>query len=156
MRADRERLQQVFLNLFLNAADAMPEGGLLQVTLALHGDREVLVEVADTGTGIAEDDVEHIFAPFFTTKTAGEGNGLGLSVAQGIVVEHGGAITVESRPGHGTRFRVVLPLAGIRLLDRGAPRLRGLGFGMVTVRTPSAQVASTRSASASLGSVANG
>ena len=111
VRADRERLQQVFLNLFLNAADAMPEGGLLQVTLAAHGDRDVLVEVADTGTGISEDDVEHVFDPFFTTKTAGEGNGLGLSVAKGIVLEHGGAITVESRVGHGTQFRVILPLA---------------------------------------------
>jgi signal transduction histidine kinase len=111
VRADRERLQQVFLNLFLNAADAMPDGGVLGVTLAPRGEREVAVEVADTGCGIAETDLEHVFDPFFTTKTAGEGNGLGLSVVRGIVIEHGGAITVESRLGQGTRFRVVLPLA---------------------------------------------
>jgi signal transduction histidine kinase len=111
VRADRERLLQVFLNLFLNAADAMPDGGLLEVTLAPLGDREVVVEVADTGCGIAEDDIEHVFDPFFTTKTAGEGNGLGLSVVRSILTEHGGAVTVESRLGHGTRFRVVLPVA---------------------------------------------
>jgi signal transduction histidine kinase len=111
IRADRERLQQVFLNLFLNACDAMPDGGVLEVTLAPHGEYEVAVDVADTGAGIAESDLDHVFDPFFTTKTAGEGNGLGLSVARGIVTDHGGAITVESRAGHGTRFRVVLPLA---------------------------------------------
>jgi signal transduction histidine kinase len=113
VRGDRERLQQVFLNLFLNAADAMPDGGVLEVTLAPHGDgkREVAVEVADTGCGIAPNDLEHVFDPFFTTKTAGEGNGLGLSVVRSIVTEHGGTIDVESRAGQGTRFRVVLPLA---------------------------------------------
>jgi two-component system NtrC family sensor kinase len=111
VRADRERLQQVFLNLFLNAADAMPEGGELHVALVPLGDRNVAVDVADTGSGISEADVTKIFDPFFTTKEAGEGNGLGLSVALGIVAEHGGTITVESRPGRGTRFRVVLPLA---------------------------------------------
>jgi signal transduction histidine kinase len=110
-RGDRERLQQVFLNLFLNAADAMPDGGLLEVTLGPHGERDVAVDIADTGCGIAESDLDHVFDPFFTTKIAGEGNGLGLSVVRGIVIEHGGAITVESRLGHGTRFRVVLPLA---------------------------------------------
>jgi signal transduction histidine kinase len=110
VRADRERLQQVFLNLFLNAADAMPEGGELHVTLVPHGDGNVAVDVADTGSGISEADVTKIFDPFFTTKEAGEGNGLGLSVAQGIVTEQGGTITVESHPGRGTRFRVVLPL----------------------------------------------
>jgi signal transduction histidine kinase len=111
VRADRERLQQVFLNLFLNAADAMPDGGVLEVTLAPKGDREVAVEVADTGCGIPDSDLEHVFDPFFTTKDAGEGNGLGLSVVRNIVTEHGGAITVESRPGQGTRFRIVLPVA---------------------------------------------
>jgi signal transduction histidine kinase len=111
VRADRERLQQVFLNLFLNAADAMPDGGLLEVTLEPHGERGVAVAVADTGSGIAPNDLEHLFDPYFTTKVAGEGNGLGLSVARNIVTEHGGTIAVESRLGHGTRFRVVLPLA---------------------------------------------
>jgi signal transduction histidine kinase len=111
VRADRERLQQVFLNLFLNAADVMPDGGELHVTVSPVGDRAVAVDVADTGSGISEADAAKIFDPFFTTKEAGEGNGLGLSVALGIVTEHGGTITVESQPDRGTRFRVVLPLA---------------------------------------------
>jgi signal transduction histidine kinase len=111
VRADRERLQQVFLNLFLNAADAMPDGGELRVAVSPAGDREIAVDIADSGSGISEADVAKIFDPFFTTKTAGEGNGLGLSVAQGIVTEHGGTIAVESHAGRGTRFRVVLPLA---------------------------------------------
>ena len=109
VRADPERLQQVFLNLFLNAADAMPEGGTLRVELRAAAAGEVAIEVMDTGAGISERDADHIFDPFFTTKPAGEGNGLGLSVVRGIVSEHGGTIEVRSRPAGGTAFRVVLP-----------------------------------------------
>lgn len=112
VQADPERLQQVFLNLFLNAADAMPEGGTLRVSLGPAGVGGVAIEVCDTGVGLAERDAERIFDPFFTTKAAGEGNGLGLSVARGIVTEHGGTIVVRSRAGGGTTFRVVLPAGG--------------------------------------------
>ena len=109
VRGDAERLQQLFLNLFMNAADAMPEGGALRVALRpLPG--EVEIEVADSGAGIAPADLGRVFDPFFTTKPAGEGNGLGLSVARSIVTDHGGEIEVASEPGHGTTFRIVLPV----------------------------------------------
>jgi signal transduction histidine kinase len=108
IRGDAERLQQLFLNLFLNAADAMPEGGELGVSLRPRGS-EVEVIVSDTGAGIEPDDLGRIFDPFFTTKPAGEGNGLGLSVARSIVTDHGGRIEACSRPGGGTQFRIVLP-----------------------------------------------
>jgi signal transduction histidine kinase len=107
---DPERLQQLFLNLFLNAADAMPEGGRLCVSLAKDGDDHALVRVADTGTGIRPEHLDKVFDPFFTTKKAGEGSGLGLMVCKGIVSDHGGSIDVHSELGKGTEFRIVLPL----------------------------------------------
>ena len=109
---DSERLQQLFLNLFLNAADAMPDGGSLRVSLEVDEDGEGQVSVADTGSGIPEADLEHIFDPFFTTKPAGEGNGLGLVVAKGIVGDHGGRLDVTSTEGEGTEFQIALPVAG--------------------------------------------
>lgn len=105
---DPERLQQVFLNLFLNAADSMPKGGELRVCLGTHGS-EVEVRVADTGHGIPTGDLERIFEPFYTTKAAGEGSGLGLSVVQGIVAEHHGAIEVLRSDDAGTEFRLLFP-----------------------------------------------
>jgi signal transduction histidine kinase len=109
VRGDAERLQQLFLNLFMNAADAMPEGGALRVALRpLPG--EVEIEVTDSGAGIAATDLERVFDPFFTTKPAGEGNGLGLSVARSIVGDHGGEIDVASEPGRGTTFHILLPV----------------------------------------------
>src|SRR6185437_8179162 len=87
------RLQQVFLNLFLNARDAMPGGGMLQVrTAAQNGSVEV--EITDTGTGIAPENLHRIFDPFFTTKSTGKGTGLGLSVSYGIIQEHAGKVDV--------------------------------------------------------------
>jgi signal transduction histidine kinase len=109
---DAERLQQLFLNLFLNAVDAMPGGGTLTVSALTPAPDEVEVRVADTGRGIAPADLPRIFDPFFTSKPAGEGNGLGLAVAQGIATEHGGRLEVESQLGKGTEFRLLLPLAG--------------------------------------------
>jgi signal transduction histidine kinase len=109
---DPERLQQLFLNLFLNAADAMPGGGELRVALAPAADATIEVRVADSGCGIAASDLPRIFEPFFTTKPAGEGNGLGLMVAKGIVTDHGGSIEVSSAAGKGTEFRVVFPKVG--------------------------------------------
>ena len=104
------RLQQVFLNLFMNARDAMPSGGVLEVrTFATNGSVEV--EVADTGSGIPQDHLARIFDPFFTTKSTGKGTGLGLSVSYGIVKEHAGKIEVRSSPGQGTSFRLEFPAA---------------------------------------------
>jgi len=108
------KLQQVFLNLFLNARDAMPKGGWLTIATRASGDAAV-VEVADTGSGIAPEHLSRIYDPFFTTKAIGQGTGLGLSITYGILQEHGGSIACESAVGQGTRFQVTLPLAvGVR------------------------------------------
>lgn len=108
--ADGEKLQQLLLNLFLNAVDAMPGGGALRVSLAPVGSDAVEIRVADTGVGIEPGEVDRIFEPFYTTKPAGEGSGLGLVVAQGIVLDHEGSIEVASARGVGSEFRVVLPV----------------------------------------------
>jgi signal transduction histidine kinase len=107
------RLQQVFLNLFLNAKDAMSGGGTLNVA-TLNGEF-VSVRVSDTGSGIAQEHIQRIYDPFFTTKTnpaegQNRGTGLGLSVTYGIIQEHAGNIRVESRPGEGTTFTLDFPL----------------------------------------------
>jgi PAS domain S-box-containing protein len=108
------RLQQVFLNLFLNAKDAMPGGGKLRIA-TLNGE-SVSVSVSDTGTGIAPEFIQRIYDPFFTTKTnpregQARGTGLGLSVSYGIIQEHAGKIRVESNPGSGTTFILDFPLS---------------------------------------------
>lgn len=107
------QLTQVFVNLFTNAAHAMTaHGGELSVRM--HESREqhmLTIEVADTGTGIAEDDMPQIFEPFFTTKTDGRGTGLGLSIVRGILDAHGGTIHASSAQGEGTVFTLTLPLA---------------------------------------------
>jgi signal transduction histidine kinase len=115
LAADPGQLQQVLVNLVVNAIQAMPGGGRLTITTGKSGD-EVVLDVADTGTGMTEDVVQRIFVPFFTTKGVGEGTGLGLPVVHGIVTGHGGRIEVKSAPGQGTRVRVYLPLGGA---DRG-------------------------------------
>jgi PAS domain S-box-containing protein len=104
------QLQQVFLNLFLNARDAMPRGGWLSVATWIDGER-VIAEVGDTGSGIPSEHLARIYDPFFTTKDIGRGTGLGLSITYGIVREHNGTIGCESSVGQGTRFTVVMPLA---------------------------------------------
>ena len=104
------KLQQVFLNLFLNARDAMPGGGMLEVRTGAHNG-SVEIEIADTGAGIAREDIHRIFDPFFTTKSNGRGTGLGLSVSYGIIKEHAGKIDVRSTPGKGTSFHVEFPAA---------------------------------------------
>jgi two-component system NtrC family sensor kinase len=108
VRGSANKLQQVFLNLFLNARDAMPAGGMLEVRTAAHNG-SVEVEVADTGAGIPREDIHRIFDPFFTTKPTGRGTGLGLSVSYGIIKEHAGKIDVRSTPGKGTSFHVEFP-----------------------------------------------
>ncbi|HEX8096933.1 MAG TPA: ATP-binding protein, partial [Pyrinomonadaceae bacterium] len=109
------KLQQVFTNLILNARDAIPAGGRITLrTSASGGGDSVTVEVADTGIGIAPENVAKIYDPFFTTKGVGRGTGLGLAVTYGIVQEHSGHIAVESAPGRGTTFRITLPTAHAR------------------------------------------
>jgi two-component system NtrC family sensor kinase len=111
VKGDSGKLQQVFLNLFLNARDAMENGGRLQVaSFAREG--TVHVSVTDSGAGIAAENLARIFDPFFTTKGARKGTGLGLSVSYGIVQEHGGDIEVESEVGRGTTFRLTFPETG--------------------------------------------
>ena len=104
------KLQQVFLNLFLNARDAMGSGGTLEIRTWADG-LGARVEVADSGPGIAPENLHRVYDPFFTTKAARKGTGLGLSVTYGIIQEHGGSIEVSNRRGGGACFRVELPLA---------------------------------------------
>jgi signal transduction histidine kinase len=114
IQGNQGKLQQVFLNLFLNAKDAMPQGGTL--TVSTSNGRNVSVTVEDTGTGIAPEYINRIYDPFFTTKnrtresTTSGGTGLGLSVTYGIIQEHAGKIRVESTPGSGTRFHMEFPM----------------------------------------------
>ena len=105
---DANQLQQVLLNLFLNAAAAMPGGGILNVTTR-GNEGEVVIVVADDGCGILPENLDKIFDPFFTTKPVGQGTGLGLSVSYGIVEQHGGSIEVESEFGTGSTFTIRLP-----------------------------------------------
>jgi signal transduction histidine kinase len=104
------KLQQVFLNLFLNARDAMQSGGWLTIATRQEG-HEVVAEVSDTGTGIPSEHLDRIYDPFFTTKPIGQGTGLGLSITYGIVREHDASIQCQSAPGQGTRFTLRFKLA---------------------------------------------
>jgi signal transduction histidine kinase len=108
----RRELEQVLLNLIVNAAQALAEEGTIRVHTILLGE-EVVIAVADDGCGIAPELLDRIFDPFFTTKPAGEGTGLGLSISHEIVRRHGGRIEVHSQPGRGSEFRVVLPAAPV-------------------------------------------
>jgi hypothetical protein len=110
---DAPKLQQVFMNLILNARDAMPEGGRLTLTTYLS-DGHVCVDVEDTGVGIPPEHIARIYDPFFTTKGVGRGTGLGLALSYGIVQEHAGRILVESQVGRGTRFTIALPALEVR------------------------------------------
>ena len=109
VEADRGQLDQVLMNLVVNASDAMPDGGRLVIRSGRGHAAMVWFEVEDTGQGIPDEIREHIFEPFFTTKGARQGTGLGLSVVHGIIARHGGSITVTTRPAAGTTFRVTLP-----------------------------------------------
>ncbi|MBI2388283.1 MAG: HAMP domain-containing histidine kinase [Deltaproteobacteria bacterium] len=105
---DREKLRQVFINLFVNALDATPSGGTVRMTTRTRGGR-VVIEVHDDGGGIAEADLPRLFDPFFTTKPGG--TGLGLSIVRKILEQHGGAVIVRSKAGSGTTVEVELPAA---------------------------------------------
>ncbi|HSA97388.1 MAG TPA: ATP-binding protein [Acidobacteriota bacterium] len=116
--AQGERLQQVFINIILNALDAMPAGGTLGIRLGRE-DGAAVVRISDTGTGIKPEHLSRIFDPFFTTKGVGKGTGLGLSISYAIIKEHDGRIDVRSEVGRGTTFTITLPIG--RDGSRGAP-----------------------------------
>src|ERR1035437_3608411 len=144
------KLQQVFLNLFLNARDAMERGGVLALKTSAH-DGRVLVTVADSGAGIARENLEKIFDPFFTTKGAKKGTGLGLSVSYGIVREHGGNIEVHSEIGAGTRFELSFAQVGPQVsmdavvTKRSEPAAAQVAPAMVATQAVSTQTVSTQS-----------
>jgi signal transduction histidine kinase len=106
---DVSRLEEVFLNLFINAADAMESKGMLHISSRLSSTGMVKISITDTGKGIDKAYLPHIFEPFFTTKEPGQGTGLGLSITYGIIQKHNGFIDVESEPGKGTTFIITLP-----------------------------------------------
>ena len=111
--ADADQLQQVFLNLFLNARDAMPNGGDLYISAKrLSGGVEVIV--ADSGPGMDAEAAKRAFDPFYTTKPAGKGTGLGLPVCYGIITAHGGTIDYETTESGGAGFRITLPSADVK------------------------------------------
>lgn len=110
VRGNLNQLKQVFLNLLINAKQAMPNGGDLTITAKAEG-KSVVLQVMDTGKGIQKKYLDKIFEPFFTTKPEGSGTGLGLSISYGIVEKHGGKIIVESKEGKGAIFTVTLPLS---------------------------------------------
>jgi signal transduction histidine kinase len=106
---DPVQLNQVVVNLVLNALQAMPRGGRLTVKTLMSGDHIFLI-IEDTGIGMSKEVLKRIFTPFFTTKDVGQGTGLGLPVVHGIITSHGGSIHVESKVGGGTRFEIQLPV----------------------------------------------
>ncbi len=151
VRADPGQLDQVLLNLALNARDAMPEGGTVTVeTMNLWVDEQAVTArgldpvppgqyaalvVADTGAGMDRETLDHIFEPFFTTKAVGEGTGLGLATVYGIVRQSGGYVSVISQPGRGTTFQIYLPLAAAEapVAGGGRPTLTGGGTECILV-----------------------
>jgi two-component system NtrC family sensor kinase len=110
IHGEKKSLQQVFLNLFINAIQAMLDGGTLRISAHPSDNQWIVIDVSDTGIGIDPEHLSQIFDPFYTTKQVGKGTGLGLSVTYGIVEKHGGHIEVKSRKGQGTTFTVTLPL----------------------------------------------
>ena len=133
IRADAGQLEQVIMNLAVNARDAMPEGGTLVVTTRNLDDDsgQIMLAVADTGCGMDEATQQRLFEPFFTTKRPGQGTGLGLATVYGIVTQAGGRIELSSAPGRGTTFRIYLP------------RLEGEGGSDVVASRPAGVVRGT-------------
>jgi signal transduction histidine kinase len=108
---DIQQMNHVFMNIILNAAQAMDGRGHLRLSTCLSEDgKKVVIEIGDTGPGMPDEVLHHIFEPFFTTKEEGKGTGLGLSMVYGIIQDHGGIITAKSRVHEGTTFRIELPL----------------------------------------------
>ena len=123
VRADAGQLEQVVMNLAVNARDAMPGGGTLTIETRAEGDH-VCLAVTDTGVGIEPDALPHVFEPFYTTKPVGEGTGLGLASVHGAVTQSGGHVRVHSEPGRGTTFEVLLPATSETAADEPEPRER--------------------------------
>jgi two-component system NtrC family sensor kinase len=109
IRASKNQLRQVFLNLVSNARDAMPKGGTLSVETS-SGDENIEIKIADTGVGIKDEHINKIFDSFFTTKDSVKGVGLGLSVCYGFIKDHGGDVQVQSQIGTGTTFEITFPI----------------------------------------------
>jgi hypothetical protein len=129
-------LDQVLVNLAVNARDAMPDGGALTIETSLrirNGARHVCISVRDNGTGISADSLPRIFEPFYTTKDSGHNTGLGLATVHGIVEQHGGAIEVASERGRGTAFDVYLPALDSSEIDDSTPPPRRLATGHETI-----------------------
>lgn len=108
VRADRIHIQQTVVNIVMNAAQAMPDGGKIRISTG-RDDTHVFISIADTGTGIKEEDLDRIFEPFFTTKDRGEGTGLGLSLCKKLIEANHGRIEVESKAGEGAIFKIMIP-----------------------------------------------
>ena len=104
------QLNQVFMNMLINAGQAIEEQGTITIQTRQVDENEIVIRIADDGCGISEEHIHRLFDPFFTTKDVGKGTGLGLSISHGIVREHGGRITAESQPGVGTTFIIYLPI----------------------------------------------
>jgi two-component system NtrC family sensor kinase len=107
-------LNQVFMNIFVNAAHAIKEHGTITVTTVLEGEN-IIIRISDSGCGIKPENLKNLFDPFFTTKPVGEGTGLGLSISYGIIEKHSGSIEVESELGKGTTFIIKLPITANQL-----------------------------------------
>lgn len=114
IKGNSRSLQQVFLNLLINAQHAMPDGGKITITASFDPQNLIRIDISDTGQGIARESMEHIFEPFYTTKGIGKGVGLGLSVTYSLIKNHGGYIKVESEPGKGTTFSVFIPVIPLK------------------------------------------
>ena len=116
MQGDPNQLQQVFVNIILNAIHASNAGGAIKVMVCQQGDK-ALIDIGDQGKGIPEKEISRVFNPFYSTKPEGQGTGLGLAVSYGIVNKHGGSITIQSKENEGTCVRIVLPLVAVPLDD---------------------------------------
>jgi signal transduction histidine kinase len=110
IKANMDEMKQVFLNLILNATQAMPRGGKLDIATSISKNKRVRIQVVDSGTGISEKHLSKIFDPFFTTKAPGEGTGLGLTLVHNIIERWGGTIQVESQGVKGTTFTIEFPI----------------------------------------------
>jgi CheY-like chemotaxis protein len=130
VRADRGEVEQVLVNLIVNARAAMPQGGKIRVSTAVEPPWAVLA-VRDTGTGMTDEVKARVFEPFFTTKDPGKGTGLGLATVHGIITQHGGEITVESAPGAGSTFTLRLPLVDAEPGGAAVPEAIAAGEGTI-------------------------
>jgi signal transduction histidine kinase len=120
LNMDQEKMKQVLVNIVTNAVQAINEDGAVQIATRYHRNRGlVTISIEDNGTGMDPEMISKVFEPFYTTKKPGQGTGLGLSLSLGIVEEHGGDIQLESAPGSGTKFTILLPVDNENTMVRG-------------------------------------